>query len=245
MSLIENDAAVRADYAARARTLLMHVIDKAALGQGPQGTPYREREFSTSDRSLFFGESFALTVDWIYATLTPADKAKIRTTFLRWINENLVATTSGLDHPEPVWTVNSPALLADPKRVRNAINNFYNAHMNQIGLMSMALDPADDVGALDSYGKGVTDYTANAIACMRASPDDEHVVRRRCAARRPCVRPHGPRSDGRVHAGPLHRRLHRHGAVGRAGPHGPAVLGLGDRGPSTLGESRQVHHLAG
>ncbi|MBP8273262.1 MAG: hypothetical protein KAY59_02475, partial [Acidobacteria bacterium] len=163
MSLIENDAAVRADYAARARTLLMHVIDKAALGQGPQGTPYREREFSTSDRSLFFGESFALTVDWIYATLTPADKAKIRTTFLRWINENLVATTSGLDHPEPVWTVNSPALLADPKRVRNAINNFYNAHMNQIGLMSMALDPADDVGALDSYGKGVTDYTANAI----------------------------------------------------------------------------------
>lgn len=39
MSLIENDAAVRADYAARARTLLMHVIDKAALGQGPQGTP--------------------------------------------------------------------------------------------------------------------------------------------------------------------------------------------------------------
>jgi hypothetical protein len=55
MSLVENDAAVRADYQQRARTLLMHVIDQAVLGQSPEGSPqpYRERSFSTSDRSLF------------------------------------------------------------------------------------------------------------------------------------------------------------------------------------------------
>lgn len=163
MSLVENDPSLRADYQQRARTLLMYVIDRAVLGEGPPGTAFRERGFSTTDRSLFYGEAFPLTVDWIYPALSSADKAKIRTTFLRWIGENLTATTSGMDHPEPVWVLNSPALYADRKRARNAINNFYNAHMNQIGLMALALDPADDVGPADAWGKGVRDYVSNAI----------------------------------------------------------------------------------
>ncbi len=163
MSLVESDAGVRADYQQRARTLLMYVIDRAVLGEGPQGTPFRERGFSTTDRSLFYGEAFPLTVDWIYPALSPSDKSKIRTTFLRWIGENLTATTSGMDHPEPVWVLNSPTLYADRKRARNAINNFYNAHMNQIGLMALALDAADDVGPADGYGRGVRDYVSNAI----------------------------------------------------------------------------------
>lgn len=163
MSLVENDPAVRADYAARSHTLLMYIMNKAVLGPTPADGDFRGAVFSTNMRSLFYGDAFPTTVDWIYQTLTPADKATIRTVFLRWINENLVATTTGMDHPEPVWTLNSPALLGDLKRVRTSANNFYNAHMNQIGLMAIALDAADDVGAPDAHGKGVRDYLDNAV----------------------------------------------------------------------------------
>ena len=90
MSLVENDAGVRGDYATRARVV------------------------STDMRSLFYGDAFPTTVDWIYPTLTPADKAAIRAVSLRWINENLTATTTGMDHPEPVWVLNSSALSAMP-----------------------------------------------------------------------------------------------------------------------------------
>ena len=163
MSLVENDPAVRADYASRSHTMLMYIMNKAVLGQTPADGDFRGRVFATDMRSLFYGDAFPTTVDWIYHTLTPADKATIRAVFLRWIGENLVATTTGLDHPEPVWTLNSPALLGDPKRVRTSANNFYNAHMNQIGLMSIAVDAADDVGPPDAHGKGVRDYLDNAV----------------------------------------------------------------------------------
>lgn len=163
MSLVENDPAVRADYAARSRTLLMYIMNKAVLGPVSGDGDFRGQVFSTNMRSLFYGDAFPTTVDWIYPSLTAQDKATIRTVFLRWINENLTATTTGLDHPEPVWVLNDPTLLSDPKRVKTSANNFYNAHMNQIGLMALALDPADDMGPLDSHGKGVRDYLDNAI----------------------------------------------------------------------------------
>lgn len=162
MSLVENDPAVRADYAARSRTLLMYMMNKAVLGPIAGDGDFRGRVFSTDMRSLFYGDAFPTTVDWIYPSLTAQDKATIRTVFLRWINENLVATTTGLDHPEPVWVLNSQALLSDIKRVKTSVNNFYNAHMNQIGLMALALDAGDDVGPLDSHGKGVRDYLDDA-----------------------------------------------------------------------------------
>ena len=162
MSLIENSPATRADYAQRARTLLMTIMDQAVLGPTPEDSHYRGANFSTNMRSLFFGEAFPLTVDWIYPSLTAQDKLTIRTVFLRWLNENLVATTSGLDHPEPVWLLNNPALLADADRFRTAANNFFDAHMNQIGLMAMSLDAADDPGNPNVVGDQVQDYLADA-----------------------------------------------------------------------------------
>src|SRR5689334_7504565 len=87
MSLIESDGPTAADYASRARTLLMYVMDRAVLGVS-SGQPFRSLSFSTSDRSRWWCDGFATTVDWIYPILTPADKAEIRTVFLRWVNEN-------------------------------------------------------------------------------------------------------------------------------------------------------------
>lgn len=166
MSLIENDQSVRDDYALRARTLLMYMMDKAVLGASPIDADYRGAGgavFSTNMRSLFFGEAFPLAVDWIYPYLSAQDKATIRTVFMRWMQENLKATTSGMDHPEPVWVLNHPSLLSDKKRLRNAANNFYLAHMNQIGLMSLAFDAADDPGDLNVTGDQLHDYFANAV----------------------------------------------------------------------------------
>ncbi len=145
MSLISSDAAARDDYAQRARTLLMYVIDRALPGAA-EGQPFRDPSFSISDRSRWHGEAFAVTVDWIYSTLSSTDKEKIRTVFLRWVAENVNATTTSFNHPEPIGVVNDPRLASDPTRVRWAGNNYFTAHMRNIGLMSLALDPADDPG---------------------------------------------------------------------------------------------------
>ena len=154
-SLVHPDAAARADYAARARTLLMTAITEAAKGPATQENyncngsrgypPFRHPEFFTTDsnRARWHGEAFPLVVDWIYPSLSAADKAKIRTVFLRWSEE---IKQSGYHHPEPVGLVNDPALLADRLQVRWAGNNYFTAHMRNLGLMALALDPADDPG---------------------------------------------------------------------------------------------------
>src|SRR5438270_415638 len=76
------------DRARRARTLLMYVMNLAALGPAT-GQPFRDPCFAgcDSNRSRASGEGFALTVDWIYPYLSAADKATIRAVFLRWANE--------------------------------------------------------------------------------------------------------------------------------------------------------------
>ncbi|MBI5034787.1 MAG: hypothetical protein HZB51_30050 [Chloroflexi bacterium] len=163
MSLIESDAGARADYANRAHTLLMYVMNQAVLGPTAADSHYRYTGFSTNMRSLFYGEAFPLTADWIYSTLSASDKQTIRAVFLRWQAENLIATTSGLDHPEPVWTYNDPVLLNDPDRFRTSANNFFNTHMNQLGLMALAFDPADDPGDANVNGDQVRDYLPDAI----------------------------------------------------------------------------------
>lgn len=155
MSLISPDQASRDAYANRARTLLMHVIDKAALGVGSGA--FRSDNFSVSDRSRWTGEGFPLTVDWIYPYLSTADKTKIRTVFLRWANELLRAETTSYNHPEPIGTENSAALLSNKVRARFSLNNYYTAHMRNLGLMSMALDPEDDPeNELGNYLKNAT-----------------------------------------------------------------------------------------
>ncbi len=161
LSLVENDAAARADYAARARTLLMHIMNAADKGPATsanytcngsrQYPPFRHPDFATEDRDRirYHGEAFPLAVDWIYPSLSSQDKATIRKVFLRWSGEVI---TRGYHHPEPVGLVNDPALLADPQQVRFSGNNYYAAHMRNLGLMALALDPADDPdGSLAAY----------------------------------------------------------------------------------------------
>ncbi len=157
MSLIENDAAVRADYANRARSLLMSIMNVAVLG--PATSPnytcpenqqtaypaYRSPRFFTEDsnRARWHGEAFPLVVDWIYPTLTAQDKQTIRTVFLRWSQEII---ERGYHHPSPVGMVNDPALVADPSKYRWAGNNYFTAHMRNLGMMALSFDSADDSG---------------------------------------------------------------------------------------------------
>lgn len=155
MSLVENTPSVRDDYAQRARTLLMYVMNIAVLGASP-GVPFRDPSFSISDRSRWQGEAWALTVDWIYSYLSSADKTTIRTVFLRWVDENIHADTTTNNHPEPIGVVNDPVLTSDPVLVRWASNNYYDAHMRNIGLMAMSFDAADD------SGNTLRDYLGNA-----------------------------------------------------------------------------------
>jgi hypothetical protein len=143
MSLVHPDEATRDDYGKRARTLLMAVMKQAVKGVGKG--PFRGKTFATYDRSRWHGEAFPLVVDWIYPRLSANDKATIRKVFERWIDENRQARTTGFNHPTPVGLTNDPKLLRDPLAVRWSANNYYTAHMRNLGLMGLALDPADDV----------------------------------------------------------------------------------------------------
>jgi len=151
----------RANYAQRARALLLHIITEADKGpatqanficDGNQQYPrFRHPDFATSDRdrARYHGESFALAVDWIYGSLSAADKAAIRRVFLRWSDE---IVQHGYHHPEPVGAINNPGLYADKYQRRFSGNNYYAAHMRNLGLMALALDEADDAnGQLRAY----------------------------------------------------------------------------------------------
>lgn len=163
MSLIDPSPAARDDYAQRARTLLMHVMDAAAQGPAAERNyfcpgdpetavypPFRDPIFFTedSDRPRWHGEAFPLTVDWIYDTLTAEDKATIDAVFTRWGAEIIQA---GYHRPEPVGVINDPVLTADRLQVRWAGNNYFAAHMRNLGMMALALDPADASPALQGY----------------------------------------------------------------------------------------------
>ena len=155
MSLVENDSARRSDYAARARTLLMTAINLASLGPATEQNytcaasgatgypPFRNPKFFTenSNRARWHGEAFPLVVDWIYPTLTAQDKQTIRSVFLRWSQEII---ERGYHHPTPIGMVNDPALLSDISQVRWSGNNYFAAHMRNLGLMALALDLTDD-----------------------------------------------------------------------------------------------------
>ncbi len=142
MSLVHPDEATRTLYAGYARTLLMAAIHAAVPGVAE--APFQYEAFALSDRSRWYGLGFPLTVDWIYPTLTAEDKAAIHTVFSRWCSENRVAGTTTNNHPEPVGVVNDPALVQDRASIRFSSNNYYAAHMRNMGLMGLALDAADD-----------------------------------------------------------------------------------------------------
>jgi hypothetical protein len=156
MSLVSPSQADRDGYARRSRALLMRLVDQAAMGASP-GQPFRDRKFSIGDRSRWHGAAFGLTVDWIYGALTREDKAKIRSVFLRWADELTHADTTNDNHPEPIGVTDDPRLKADRERVRYAGNNYYTAHLRNLGLMSLSFDAADDPdNKLRAYLKQVT-----------------------------------------------------------------------------------------
>jgi hypothetical protein len=152
MSLVSPDQAERDDYAKRAKTLLMSMIETAHLGPADGSGEIRAKNFSTGDRSRGGGRAFGLTVDWIYPYLSGDDKKKILDVFLRWADENVNATITTDNHPEPVGVFNDPALLKDKEAVRFAGNNYFTGHGRNLGLMAMSLDPSDDPeGKLHAY----------------------------------------------------------------------------------------------
>lgn len=143
MSLIHPEQSARDDYGKRAKTLLMAIIDQAALGVGSGA--FRAKDFSTYDRSRWHGEAFGLVVDWIYDRLSAEDKVKIVKVFSRWIEENMNAQTTGHNHPVPLGVYNDAQLIKDPLVVRWSANNYYTAHMRNMALMALSLDAVDDV----------------------------------------------------------------------------------------------------
>jgi hypothetical protein len=144
VSLIHPDEAQRQDYAQRARTLLMVVMNEAIKGPA-EGEPFRDPYFALSDRSRWYGTGFPLTVDWIYPILSAEDKATIHAVFSRWVSELRVADTTTQNHPEPVGVTNDPVLISDLDAVRWSGNNYYTAHMRNMGMMALAIDPVDDL----------------------------------------------------------------------------------------------------
>jgi hypothetical protein len=147
LSLVDPNPAARAAHGDRARKLLMHAIHEADKGPDPDpqsAAPFRVPAFATYNRASEWGEAFGLTVDWIYPLLSADDKASIRRVFLRWADDNLHAATSGDEHPQPIGVVNDPRLLADGKRLRWAVNNYFTVHMRQLVLYGLCLDEADD-----------------------------------------------------------------------------------------------------
>ncbi len=175
-SLIDPNSANRILHAQRARNLLMVAMNEAAKGS-LTGAPFRDPLFSVYNRANANSECWPLIVDWIYnATqadgvtpiLTAADKATIRTVFLRWANECLNASTCGGDHPVPIGMTNSTALLPGGiNAYRMASNNYYIAHGRLVTMMSLSFDPVDDPAlnpaAPDAVlGNTLRSYIANA-----------------------------------------------------------------------------------
>ena len=121
----------------------MRVIREAALGPD-ENSQLRKHSYAIDDRSRYYGEALPLTVDWIYPSLSRDDKRLIRDVFLRWSDEIERAEVTTRNHPEPPGAINDAALTRDPVRVRWAGNNYYAAHLRNLGMMALALDADDD-----------------------------------------------------------------------------------------------------
>lgn len=182
LSLVERRASVRADYARRARDLVMAVIDEAEEGVGEDEERFRDPQFSTGDRARWTGEGFAFAVDWAHGAFSRADRRRIRRVFLRWAAEQYTAyPLSNLEgpRPRPGGRANDPALLRDRKMVRWSLNNYHLGHARNLGLMALALDPRDDPGgalrrhvrALEGQWLPVIDHALRTEARGGLSPE--------------------------------------------------------------------------
>ena len=175
LSLVEPSAQERQDYGRRGHAVLMGLLRRAA--RPVPGDPLGAPDFSVGNASRWSGEAFPLAVDWLYPRLAAADKAMARQVFLRWSEEQLRASVMGADHPAPVGLLHDPALLADRPRRRAAANNYFCAHLRNLTLMALALDPADDPDepAVGRTYRRLGDYLANAVGAWLYMND--HLLR--------------------------------------------------------------------
>ncbi|HVT33100.1 MAG TPA: hypothetical protein VHE32_10655 [Rhodanobacteraceae bacterium] len=165
-------------WALRARAMAMYVVDQAYPGQAQQ--PFRYDRFATYDRASQWLYGLPLTVDWIHDDFTPAERARIRTVFLRWCREINVATVVNFDHPEPVGVYDDPALLGsgsnqDPDlqaekqyELLFMSNNYSLAHFRNLVMLGGALDadddpPIDPAQPFDAYDNSLRSYVRTAI----------------------------------------------------------------------------------
>eukprot|EP01037_Dinobryon_pediforme_P033464 gene33464-38907_t len=159
--------------------MLMYVINIAAAGQSPSA-PFRTPGFVTGNRANYWGEAWGLTVDWIYPSLSTADKAQIRKVFLRWANE--IYTVANRSGTAPIYpgTSNDPRVLGtDPTasayqqqvnqtQLRWSVNNYFIGQTRTLALMAMSFDAADDP-AIDGskpatqVGNSLGSYVGNVI----------------------------------------------------------------------------------
>ncbi|AKT37785.1 hypothetical protein [Chondromyces crocatus] len=178
MALVAPVEAERKDYAARAKKILLTIVDRVIAAADKD--PLARRGFSTTDRSRWAGESFGLTADWIYPYLSAEEKARVRRVFLKWADDQLNSSTTSFDHPTPIGKLNDPVILQGRpneglKKPRYAANNFYTAHMRNLTLLSLAFDPADDPPDHTGQYPRLRDYFANVAGAWLYATD--HLLR--------------------------------------------------------------------
>lgn len=152
-SQLQTTQAQRDYYGTRARAMLMWVVSNAASRGGAHGNdfPFGGAPFATYNRANYWGEAFGLTVDWAYPYFSAADKAKIQTAFRMWAADELVASTAGEEHPQPVGVENNLTLLSDTYQLRWAANNYFIGHTRNLTMYCLCLDPADDPAQSGQY----------------------------------------------------------------------------------------------
>ncbi len=171
-ALVDPDPAARKADAARGRKLLVSTLER--IDKKAKDDPLSDPTLSVYNRSRWAGEAFALSVDWLHPHLTPPERALARRVFLRWAEEQLHATTTENNHPEPKGVVADPRLLADVRVRRYSLNNYYAAHARNLTLMALALDPADDPEEKDAKrsSPSLRGYLQNAIGAWWYVADD-------------------------------------------------------------------------
>ena len=115
MSLI-TEGTESQNYATRAKTLIMHIMNLANQGQA-NNQPFLDPDYTVFDRSRWYLFGVPLAVDWIYPQFNASEKTIIRNFFLRWCDENTHANTTTDNHPEPIGVQLDPSLLENNDRI--------------------------------------------------------------------------------------------------------------------------------
>ncbi len=174
MSLVDPNASMRPQWAMRARTLLMYVMNQAVLGPAAN-VPFRDPGFITGNRANYWGEAWGLTVDWIYGSLSASDKATIRQVFMMWANQLYMVPNRAGQSPLLPGSLDDPRVLGnDPTQtaytqqnsqlqLRWAANNYFIGQMRTLALMATAFDAADDPVSGSGVGSSLRSYIPDVL----------------------------------------------------------------------------------